>query len=551
MKRRTFCAAASAVAAATVLPAGRSYAAASGVSVTPFRTVTHEVSAGAFTKIYDPSVGEPQPWYINDHTIVRGPDGTWHLFGITHQEPATPDQEINFAHATAPSLHGPWTKQPFALTVDPSYGETHLWAPYVMQVNGLWYMFYAGGGPDHTQAEISLATSPDLWQWTRYGNDPLFRDGYDARDPFVLRVGSQWVMYYTATSDQAGGNHVVAYRTSTDLLNWSSREFAFVDPSVGTSGGGTESPYIVRHDGTYYLFIGPRGGYVGTDVFASKDPFHFDVASKAGHIASHALEVVQDTDGSWWVTSAGWGQGGVYLAPLYWSKQVIYSGLRVMTPKYRLQVQSQPTAAVTSLTTLVNGSWRELLSSTFRGTVPYLGVGGFGDTDRPGAPATVTASGDVIRLAGIPMDTQPVTADWSFRPQPGYVDMSLSWLVTGSLTATAWETAWSLDTNLPHLGDPANLDRPTGDVPGFPPWIIAGDDTLSLAVAYQQGSAWSETNHWFDPPDGSMSWQPLWAPGGIPWAPGSYAGGTWRLGVSPYPGDIAYASALSAGLNGS
>lgn len=567
MNRPRFCAAAAAaataftIAAALVLPSGRAGAASAqaasgraaaspGVSVTPYRTVTHQVGAGTFTRIYDPSAGEPQPWYINDHTIVRGPDGTWHLFGITHTEPADPENEINFAHATAPSLHGPWTKQPFALTVDPGYGETHLWAPYVLESGGLWYMFYAAGGPDHTQAEISLATSPDLWHWTRYTGDPLFRDGYDARDPFVLRVGREWVMYYCATSTPAGGNHVVAYRTSTDLLHWSDRKIAFTDPSTGTSGGGTESPYVVRHDGRYYLFIGPRGGYVGTDVFASTDPFHFDIASKAGHIASHALEVVRDTDGSWWVTSAGWGQGGVYLAPLYWAERVTHTGLHVTAPSYRLDVQTRPAAAVTSLSAPVGGTWRELLSGNFRGTVPYLGVGGFGDTDRPGAPASVSTAGGTISLDGIPMGSQPVTVDWSFTPQPGYVDMAFQWHVTGPLTATTWEVAWSLNTDLPYLGDPANLDRPTGDVHGFPPWILAGDSTLSLVAAYRQGSAWAEANHWFDPPAGTMSWQPLWAPGGTPWPPGSYPGGTWRIGVSPHPQDTAYADALSAGLNG-
>lgn len=547
----TAIAATAALAAAAVLvqPSGRAYAASPDVSVTPYQTVTQQVAAGAFTKIYDPSAGESQPWYINDHTIVRGPDGTWHLFGITHQEPADPENETSFAHATAPSLHGPWTKQPFALTVDPSYGETHLWAPYVLKSQGVWYMFYAAGGPDHTQAEISVATSRDLWHWTRYTGDPLFRDGYDARDPFVLRVGGQWVMYYDATSAPAGGNHIVAYRTSSDLLHWSDRKIAFTDPSTGTSGGGTESPYVVRHAGKYYLFIGPRGGYVGTDVFTSTDPFHFDIASKVGHIASHALEVVQDTDGSWWVTSAGWGQGGVYLAPLNWSEQVTHSGLHVSAPSYQMDLQTQPAAAITSLSAPVGGSWRELVSSNFRGTVPYLGVGGFGDTDRPGAPATVSTTGDTIGLQGIAMGKQPVTVDWSFALQPGYFDMTMQWHVTGPLTATAWEVAWSLNTNLPQLGDPANLNRPTGDVRGFPDWTMAGDSTLSLVAAYQRGSAWAETNHWFDPPDRSISWQPLWAPGGQPWPAGNYPGGTWRIGVSPHPQDTAYADTLYAGVN--
>jgi hypothetical protein len=539
-----------ALAAALTLmaPALSAFASSPSVSVTSFQTVTHSVGAGAFTRIYDPSIGEAQPWYINDHTIVRGDDGTWHLFGITHQEPADPEHEINFAHATAPSLHGPWTKQPFALTVDPSYGETHLWAPYVLKANGRWYMFYAAGGTDHTQSEISVATSTDLWHWTRYRGDPMFRDGFDARDPFVMRVGGRWVMYYDATSDPAGGNHVVAYRTSTDLMHWSDRHIAFTDPSTGTFGGPTESPYIVRHNGAYYLFIGPRGGYVGTDVFVSHDPLHFDGAAQVGHIASHALEVVQDTDSSWWVTSAGWAQGGVYLAPLDWSQETVVSGLHVSAPSYRLTVQTAPEAAITSLSAPVDGRWRELLDNSFRGTVPYLGVGGFGATDRPGSPTALSFTNEAANLTDIPMGRQPVTVDWSFQFGVQSFDMTLGWNVTAPLTAPTWEAAWSLDTNLTRVGDPDGLGR-SGDAPGFPNWTLASDDTQSLIAAYKRGSAWAEANHWFDPPDGALSWQPLWAPGGTTWQPGSYAGGTWRIAVSPHPDDTTYATDLYTAIN--
>jgi hypothetical protein len=46
-----------------------------------------------FDKIYDPSIGEKERWYINDHTFIRAQNGQWHLFGITHREPANPYQE--------------------------------------------------------------------------------------------------------------------------------------------------------------------------------------------------------------------------------------------------------------------------------------------------------------------------------------------------------------------------------------------------------------------------------------------------------------------------
>jgi arabinan endo-1,5-alpha-L-arabinosidase len=267
-----------------------------------------------FERVYDPSAGETSEWYINDHTFIRGADGVWHLFGITHAEPAAPLDERMFAHATAPALKGPWRKQPPALTaVD---GESVLWAPHVIAHGGGYFMFYcAGGAPERYQ--IRLATSPDLWTWTRRA--ALFEDGYDARDPFVIRVGEDWVMYYTATSYPEGGNHLVAYRTSSDLLRWSDRRVAFVDPSAGTFGGPTESPFVVDEGAGYYLFIGPRRGYVGTDVFFSEDPFRFDLGGHVGHIASHAAEVVEDVDGQRYASSAGWGQGGVWLAPIRWS----------------------------------------------------------------------------------------------------------------------------------------------------------------------------------------------------------------------------------------
>ncbi len=40
------------------------------------------VTAGAFRLIYDPSVGEAEPWYINDHTFFRDHEGAWHLGGF-------------------------------------------------------------------------------------------------------------------------------------------------------------------------------------------------------------------------------------------------------------------------------------------------------------------------------------------------------------------------------------------------------------------------------------------------------------------------------------
>jgi beta-fructofuranosidase len=292
------------------------------------------VEAGPFERIYDPSVGEAEPWYVNDHTFVRDHDGTWHLIGITHAEPMAPHDELHLAHATAPALHGPWTKQPFAASADASAGETLLWAPHVIAHDGRYWMFVCAGGASMDAYRIHLLTSEDCTTWTRHAANPLLVDGYEARDPMVRRVGDRWVLYYTASSAPQGGHFVVAAVTSDDLVHWSDRREVYRDSCRGTFGGGTESPFVVERDGRWYLFIGPDwqgmldaleqtgrydpAAYRRTRVLVSDDPFSFDAADEVGRIAAHAAEVVVDDDGSTWVSHCGWGQGGVHLAPLRW-----------------------------------------------------------------------------------------------------------------------------------------------------------------------------------------------------------------------------------------
>ncbi|MCX5195354.1 family 43 glycosylhydrolase [Streptomyces sp. NBC_00249] len=275
------------------------------------------VGAGSFTHVYDPSTPGRRR-YLNDHALIRA-NGRWHLFSIVGDSAApgeAPDSaaEVSFAHASAPAPYGPWTTHADALTVDPGYhGEEHLWAPHVIEAGGRFWMFYAGGGA--SGAAISLATSDDLFTWTREPSGPLFR-GIAARDPMVLRADGEWVMYYTELSSP-GGRHVVAHRRSTDLVHWSEPGVAFTDPTTHATVSVTESPYVVERDGWYYLFIGPRGGYEGTDVLVSRDPFHFDLAGYAGHVAGHAVEVIADGE-AWYAAAAGWFRHGLHVAPLQW-----------------------------------------------------------------------------------------------------------------------------------------------------------------------------------------------------------------------------------------
>ena len=212
---------------------------------------------GDFQRVYDPSEGMPERWYINDHTFFRDGTGTWHLIGITHPEPAAPFDEVQLAHATAPSVCGPWKRQPFALSAQVSSGETHLWAPHVVAHDGLYWMFYCAGGEEKERYRLHLATSPDGWSWTRHAANPVRVDGFEARDPMVLRLAGRWVLYYTATSEPAGGRFIVAAAESDDLVHWRGRQIVYQDPMSGTGAGPTESPFVFEHGGRYFLLIGP------------------------------------------------------------------------------------------------------------------------------------------------------------------------------------------------------------------------------------------------------------------------------------------------------
>ncbi|MFD5322768.1 glycosyl hydrolase family 32 [Streptomyces sp. NPDC127092] len=323
LSRRNLLRAAGAGALALPLPARAAAPSAipASASATPASAADppHQwLAAGPFTHVHDPSLPGRRR-YLNDHTLVRAGD-RWHLFGIVGDS-APPGQapdssaETAFLHASAPSPYGPWTGHPDALTVDPAYhGEEHLWAPHVIEADGTYWMFYAAGG--RSGAAINLATSTDLFTWTRVPSGPLFR-GIAARDPMVVRIGAEWVMYYTELS-AADGRHLVAYRRSTDLRHWSAPGTAFADESTASSGVSvTESPFVVERDGWYHLFLGPRGGYDGTDVLASRDPFRFGLDGYAGHVPGHAVEPF--TDGQqWYASAAGWFKHGLYVAPLRW-----------------------------------------------------------------------------------------------------------------------------------------------------------------------------------------------------------------------------------------
>lgn len=275
---------------------------------------------GEKRRLLDASPSAQEPWYINDHTLIRAADGRWHVFGIWHPEPADPLHEDLFLHASADDLDGAtWTIHDPVLHARKDIGETHVWAPHVIAHDGRYWMFYAGGTEDHTRYRMELATSEDLFTWEHHPGGTLFEDGFDARDPMVIHDGERWLMYYTRTSAPEGGFHQVAVRTSDDLVAWSEPEVAYQSTVEGTYGGPTESPFVVRAGQGWVLFVCESTQYDRTLAYWSTDPMRFEDAGAVDvDLDEHCAEIITDpeAEGRCWVTGGGWGRGGLTIRPL-------------------------------------------------------------------------------------------------------------------------------------------------------------------------------------------------------------------------------------------
>ena len=265
--------------------------------------------------------------YINDHSIFKAHDGNYHLFGITSFEGGAPNERY-FAHGVTSDLSIPMTEQ--RREIDRG---TLAWAPCVVRTEGdYYYMFY---GPSPT----SLAVSFDLYEWCNHTvtlkNEPLFSAH---RDHFVLRLDDgTYLMYIVGTREKKS---CISLFWSCDLINWDFKGYALTSgegAELNPPWGAMESPFVVRIDNEYYLFVTytdcSASNYHNTLVFHSKNPESFGVYNgedgenaPIAKIFAHAPEIIEK-NGEYFITTCGWNgyddipnKGAVSIAPLKWKE---------------------------------------------------------------------------------------------------------------------------------------------------------------------------------------------------------------------------------------
>lgn len=288
---------------------------------------------GVYTHVYKPA-GDVFPgpdeaelkagqfyeeWVSNDHCFIKGDDGCWHAFGITH--PRTSLKHVHAGenqlfHAVAPQgelkdvlREGAWIDLPKVLPPAARPGEPRFnHAPYIVKQDDLYYMIY---GP----APLRFATSRDLQKWTPKGelsNPPA------GRDPNVLFYKGAYYILVCGRCEvwMVASKDLIHCEISRPIL----RMKGDVDP---------ESPALIRHNGTFYLFVcGWNGVWDMKDisgayqhitcVYQSDDPFTFDASKEVTRLEAHAPEIFQDEEGNWYISSAEWPDRGVSIARLAW-----------------------------------------------------------------------------------------------------------------------------------------------------------------------------------------------------------------------------------------
>ena len=176
-----------------------------------------------------------------------------------------------------------------------------LYRPDLLLDRGTYYLYYnaktdplpkSEGGGWHEQTGV--ATSRDLKTWTRYSGNPILRNGVrgtatypesnplrqedppapDARDsrfasnPFVVKNGSQYAMYYFGFGYQRPGRACELLAVGDDPFHFTKSPEVLID--VGPPGSIDETfahkPSVIYHDGMLYHFYCAVSGKYPNEV---------------------------------------------------------------------------------------------------------------------------------------------------------------------------------------------------------------------------------------------------------------------------------------------
>ncbi len=135
---------------------------------------------------------------------------------------------------------------------------------WILREGDTWHLWYTGYNEDRTDTRLlGYATSKDGLHWTRYPENPIFRDSW-VEDMCVVKRGDTYFMF-------AEGRHDIAHMlTSTDRVHWHDHGRLDVRTVSGEPirPGPYGTPTVWVEGNTWYLFYerGDLGVWLATST---------------------------------------------------------------------------------------------------------------------------------------------------------------------------------------------------------------------------------------------------------------------------------------------
>ncbi|OQX86213.1 hypothetical protein B6D60_06655 [candidate division KSB1 bacterium 4484_87] len=268
----------------------------------------------------------PKGFYLKDFCIFKH-GNVYHLFHIAGTPGVScclPGNELWFGHATTKNFRYWETHEPCLYIDTNGWDNGHVFAPYVIEFQGKFWMFYTGVSIKNRQ-RIGLAVSDDLYSWRRVSKNPIITPekypwafcpddrGSACRDPHICRFGDEFSLYYTAVTREGKG--CVARASSADLLHWKDGGPVFMSDQLAHP----ESSNVQEFEGKYFLFFG--GQYEFWSYVISDDPFDWKnrkpIPLKQGITA---MEVIVRKGSLWLVAYFKMDNYRLFLGTIDWAE---------------------------------------------------------------------------------------------------------------------------------------------------------------------------------------------------------------------------------------
>ncbi|MBN1436805.1 MAG: family 43 glycosylhydrolase [Sedimentisphaerales bacterium] len=235
----------------------------------------------------------PEGEFVKDHSFVYH-NGLFHLFSISGPAGTTwqdSGSEERFSHSISSDLvNWEFTEHVLAINWYGKEDKSKIWAPFVIEHNGVFHIFYSGisyNEPRKSPGDYTIRTchavSKDLKTWEKRPAVPPPPEGIvECQDAHVYHDAEtgKFYLYCIGGSNRVTG---VIVRTSTDLETWRPAKVCFrirLEDMPYRSTHPTESPFVLKHEGNLFLLLNdgyavgnePDGGFTGFRPYGQRLP---------------------------------------------------------------------------------------------------------------------------------------------------------------------------------------------------------------------------------------------------------------------------------------